>query len=113
MNTLATDGASKFDFDVQNDGTDVMIMTKNITAKILNTLMDEQSLAIYELNKVLMSNELFKGSLPLAPSPEADAELPKPSKKKHKSKVAPIAPSNSPTDAPLPFSFSDRTQLPS
>ncbi|KAL8469706.1 hypothetical protein ACS0TY_032519 [Phlomoides rotata] len=99
-NTLATDGASKFDFDVQNDGTDVTIVTKIVTAKILNTLVDEQPLAIYELNKVLMPKELFKGSLPPAPAPAPEAESPKPSKKKHKSKAAPAAPSDSPADAP-------------
>ncbi|KAK4439699.1 Fasciclin-like arabinogalactan protein 1 [Sesamum alatum] len=103
-NTLATDGASKFDFTVQNDGTDVTIMTKIVTAKITNTLIDEQPLAIYELNKVLMPKELFKGALPPAPAPapgpEADAESPKPSKKKHKSPPAPAAPSDSPADAP-------------
>ncbi|KAK6149415.1 hypothetical protein DH2020_016940 [Rehmannia glutinosa] len=98
-NTLATDGASKYDFTVQNDGTQVTIMTKIVTAKIVNTLIDEQPLAIYELNKVLMPRELFKGALPPAPAPapEADAESPKPSKKKHKS---PPAPSDSPADAP-------------
>lgn len=99
-NTLATDGASKFDFDVQNDGTDVTIVTKIVTAKILNTLVDEQPLAIYELSKVLMPKELFKGALPPAPAPAPEAESPKPSKKKHKSKAAPAAPSDSPADAP-------------
>ncbi|KAI3456812.1 hypothetical protein Pfo_013475 [Paulownia fortunei] len=101
-NTLATDGASKYDFTVQNDGTDVTIMTKVVTAKIINTLIDEQPLAIYELNKVLMPKELFKAALPPAPAPapEADAESPKSSKKKHKSPPAPAAPSDSPADAP-------------
>ncbi|KAL0306255.1 UNVERIFIED_CONTAM: Fasciclin-like arabinogalactan protein 1 [Sesamum radiatum] len=103
-NTLATDGASKFDFTVQNDGTDVTIITKIVTAKITNTLVDEQPLAIYELNKVLMPKELFKASLSPtpapAPAPEADAESPKASKKKHKSPPAPAAPSDSPADAP-------------
>lgn len=103
-NTLATDGASKFDFDVQNDGTDVTIKTKIVTAKIVNTLVDEQPLAIYEVDKVLKPAELFKGALSPspapAPGPDADAESPKPSKKKHKSPPAPAAPSDSPADAP-------------
>lgn len=99
-NTLATDGASKFDFDVQNDGTDVTIKTKLVTAKIVNTLVDEQPLAIYEVDKVLKPEELFKGALPPAPAPAPEAESPKPSKKKHKSPPAPAAPSDSPADAP-------------
>ncbi|XP_051126110.1 fasciclin-like arabinogalactan protein 1 [Andrographis paniculata] len=104
-NTLATDGADKYDFNVQNDGTDVTIVTKLVTAKIVNTLLDEPPVAIYELNKVLMPKELFKGSLPPAPAPapalapEADAESPKPAKKKKKHKAV-ETPSDSPADAP-------------
>ncbi|PIN13482.1 hypothetical protein CDL12_13899 [Handroanthus impetiginosus] len=102
-NTLATDGANKYDFTVQNDGTEVTIKTKITTAKIVNTLIDEQPLAIYELNKVLMPEELFKSALPPspapAPAPVADAESPNPSKK-HRSPPAPAAPSDSPADAP-------------
>ncbi|KAG6407457.1 hypothetical protein SASPL_130448 [Salvia splendens] len=68
-NTLATDGASKFSFDVKNDGSDVTIFTKIVTAKIVNTLVDEQPLAIYQVNKVLMPEELFKGVLSPSPAP--------------------------------------------
>ncbi|KAH6768111.1 FASCICLIN-like arabinogalactan 2 [Perilla frutescens var. frutescens] len=97
-NTLATDGASKFDFDVKNDGTDVTIVTKIVTAKIVDTLVDDQPLAIYQVDKVLKPLELFKGALPPAPAPAPAADSPKPSKKKHKS--PPAAPSDSPADAP-------------
>ncbi|KAG8386020.1 hypothetical protein BUALT_Bualt03G0105600 [Buddleja alternifolia] len=100
MNTLATDGASKYDFTVQNDGTEVTIMTKIVTAKIINTLIDEQPVAIYELNKVLMPKELFKGAISPAPAPAPEADAPKSSKKKHRSPPAPAAPSDSPADAP-------------
>ncbi|KAH6822746.1 FASCICLIN-like arabinogalactan 1 [Perilla frutescens var. hirtella] len=99
-NTLATDGASKFDFDVKNDGTDVTIVTKIVTAKIVDTLVDDQPLAIYQVDKVLKPLELFKGALPPAPAPAPAADSPKPSKKKHKSPPAPAAPSDSPADAP-------------
>ncbi|KAH6778615.1 FASCICLIN-like arabinogalactan 2 [Perilla frutescens var. frutescens] len=99
-NTLATDGASKFDFDVKNDGTDVTIVTKIVTAKIVGTLVDDQPLAIYQVDKVLKPLELFKGALPPAPAPAPAADSPKPSKKKHKSPPAPAAPSDSPADAP-------------
>ena len=60
MNTLATDGASKFDFTVQNDGMDVTLKTKVVTAKITGTLIDEQPIAIYTVDKVLQPKELFK-----------------------------------------------------
>uniref|UniRef100_A0A7C8ZC21 Gamma-glutamyltransferase n=1 Tax=Opuntia streptacantha TaxID=393608 RepID=A0A7C8ZC21_OPUST len=38
MNTLATDGAKKFDFTVQNDGEDVTLKTKIVTATTNNRL---------------------------------------------------------------------------
>ncbi|TQD92182.1 hypothetical protein C1H46_022220 [Malus baccata] len=46
MNILATDNASKFDFTVQNDGQQVTLKTKVVTARITGTLIDEQPLAI-------------------------------------------------------------------
>ncbi|EPS66997.1 hypothetical protein M569_07779, partial [Genlisea aurea] len=101
-NTLATDGASKYDFTVQNDGTDVTVITKIVTAKITNTLIDQPPVAIYELNKVLLPTELFSSLSPApAPAPAADAaDSPKPSKKHHKSPPAPVVHSDSPADSP-------------
>ncbi|KAL2454382.1 Fasciclin-like arabinogalactan protein 1 [Abeliophyllum distichum] len=64
MNTLATDGANNYDFTVQNDGTKVPVKTK-LTVKIVDIIIDEQPLANFSLNKVLMIEELFK----LAPTP--------------------------------------------
>lgn len=101
--TLATDGASKYSFTVQNDGTDVTIKTKLVTARIVNTLIDKSPLAIHQLNKVLLPEELFKSSLPPAPAPAPEddaADSPKPARKKPKSPPAPAAPSDSPADAP-------------
>ncbi|KAL2252246.1 UNVERIFIED_CONTAM: Fasciclin-like arabinogalactan protein 2, partial [Sesamum indicum] len=60
MNTLATKGANKFDFTVQNDGEDVKIETKVVTATIRGTLVDEDPLAVYKIDKVLLPRELFK-----------------------------------------------------
>ncbi|KAK4344493.1 hypothetical protein RND71_034669 [Anisodus tanguticus] len=84
MNTLATDGAKKYDFVVQNDGNVVTLKTKIVTAKITGTLIDEHPVAIYTVNKVLMPKELFKGVVAdtpaPSPAPEADAESPKSSK---------------------------------
>ncbi|KAL7088090.1 hypothetical protein ACP275_13G108000 [Erythranthe tilingii] len=99
-NTLATDGARRYDFTVQNDGTEVTIVTGVATAKITNTLVEEPPLAIYQVNKVLMPKELFKAALTPtpAPAPAPEADAPKSSKKKkHKS---PPAPSDSPADSP-------------
>ncbi|KAK6157922.1 hypothetical protein DH2020_012170 [Rehmannia glutinosa] len=54
MNTLATEGANKYDFTVQNDGEDVKLETKVVTATIKGTLIDEDPLAVYKIDKVLL-----------------------------------------------------------
>ncbi|MFQ6650408.1 hypothetical protein Gotur_023451 [Gossypium turneri] len=104
MNTLATDGASKFDFTVQNDGEQVTLKTKINTVKITGTLLDEQPVAIYTIDKVLMPRELFKAApTPApAPAPEEAADAPKASKSKSKSKSksAPTPESDAPADSP-------------
>ncbi|KAI4329836.1 hypothetical protein MLD38_028179 [Melastoma candidum] len=69
MNTLATDGANKYDFTVQNDGEDVTLETKVVTAKVTGTVIDEDPLVIYKVNKVLQPKELFKAEA--APAPKA------------------------------------------
>ncbi|XP_073047931.1 fasciclin-like arabinogalactan protein 1 [Primulina eburnea] len=98
--TLATVG-NKFVFTVQNDGTEVTIITKLVTAKVINTVVDNQPLAIYQVNKVLIPPELSKlGGLAPAPAPGPAAESPKSSKSKHKSPPAPPGPSESPADGP-------------
>ncbi|KAL0327937.1 UNVERIFIED_CONTAM: Fasciclin-like arabinogalactan protein 2 [Sesamum calycinum] len=54
MNTLATEGANKFNFTVQNDGEDVKIESKLVRATIKGTLVDEDPLAVYKIDKVLL-----------------------------------------------------------
>ncbi|PHT69552.1 Fasciclin-like arabinogalactan protein 2 [Capsicum annuum] len=115
MNTLATDGAKKYDFIVQNDGNVVTLKTKIVTAKITGTLVDEQPVAIFTIDKVLMPKELFKAAEADAPAPapaaapEADAESPKSAKKKkHKAPVAADTPADSPADGPTD-DFADST----
>ncbi|XP_061366041.1 fasciclin-like arabinogalactan protein 1 isoform X1 [Gastrolobium bilobum] len=102
-NTLATDGANKFDFTVQNDGEQVTLKTKATTAKITDTLIDEQPLAIFAIDKVLLPRELFKAEAPSpspAPAPEpAAADAPAAPKKSKKKKGA-NAPADSSSDAP-------------
>ncbi|RVX14704.1 Fasciclin-like arabinogalactan protein 2 [Vitis vinifera] len=68
MNTLATDGAKKYDFTVQNDGEVVTLKTKIVTARMTGTLLDEQPLGIFTIDKVLLPKELFKAEAP-APAP--------------------------------------------
>lgn len=76
MNTLATDGANKYDFTVKNNGDDVVTLkTKVMSAKITGTLKDEEPLVVYKIDKVLLPRELFK-------TVEA-ADAPKASKSKH------------------------------
>ncbi|CAL1384738.1 unnamed protein product [Linum trigynum] len=102
MNTLATDGASKFDFTVQNDGEQLTLKTKSTTAKVTGSIFDEQPLAVYTIDKVLLPNELFKDapSPTPAPAPAPAADAPKSSKKKKKSKSPPS--SDGDADSPAP-----------
>ncbi|XP_075099439.1 fasciclin-like arabinogalactan protein 1 [Nicotiana tabacum] len=68
----------KYDFVVRKDGNVVTLKTKIVTAKITGTLIDEKSLAIFTINKVLIPNELFKtapaNSSASVPASKADAE---------------------------------------
>ncbi|XWS09664.1 hypothetical protein CRYUN_Cryun39dG0008700 [Craigia yunnanensis] len=100
VNTLATDGASKFDFTVQSEGEQVTLKTKVNTVRITGTLLDEQPVAIYTIDKVLMPRELFKAAPTPAPAPEEAADAPKGSKSKSKSKSAPTLESDSLANAP-------------
>ncbi|PRQ33072.1 putative fasciclin-like arabinogalactan protein [Rosa chinensis] len=102
MNTLATNGAEKYDFTVQNDGQAVTLKNKLVTAKIIGTLIDEQPLAIYTINKVLTPKELYKGATPTpapAPAPEKAADAPKSSKEAPSPDDA-DSPADSPEDDP-------------
>ncbi|KAG8364519.1 hypothetical protein BUALT_Bualt18G0005600 [Buddleja alternifolia] len=71
-NTLATEGANKFDFTLANDGEDVKLDTRISTAKIKGTLIDEDPIAVYKIDKVLLPRELFKAA-PSRAKGEADA----------------------------------------
>ncbi|XP_028752927.1 fasciclin-like arabinogalactan protein 1 [Neltuma alba] len=113
LNTLATDGANKYDFTVQNEGEEVTLRTKITTAKITDTLIDEEPLAIYAINKVLLPKELFKGKA-LAPSPApapGPAAADAPEQPKKKGKKAKAAPADSDADAPAdsPDNAADET----
>ncbi|KAH0896654.1 hypothetical protein HID58_046222 [Brassica napus] len=103
MNTLATDGANKFELTVQNDGEKVTLTTRINTVQIVNTLIDEQPLAIYATDKVLLPKELFKALAVEAPAPApapedgdvADAPIPAKGKAKGKKKKAAPLPDDS------------------
>ncbi|WVY92117.1 hypothetical protein V8G54_037631 [Vigna mungo] len=97
MNTLATEGANKYDFTVQTDGEDVSLKTKVNTVSIIGTLIDQDPFVAYKINKVLMPRELFKASD--VDDDEAPAESPKPSKKKGKKGVQDSA-ADAPADGP-------------
>lgn len=92
MNTLATDGASKFDFTVQNDGEEVTLETKVMTAKITGTLKDEEPLIVYKIDKVLLPRELFKAA------PAAKAPAPKSAKAVAAAAAADGPDADAPTD---------------
>ncbi|KAL3510078.1 hypothetical protein ACH5RR_029479 [Cinchona calisaya] len=73
MNTLATEGANKYEFTVQNDGEDIKLETKVVTATITGTLIDEDPVAVYKIDKVLLPREVFKAAPP-APAPKGSKD---------------------------------------
>ncbi|KAL1567574.1 Fasciclin-like arabinogalactan protein 2 [Salvia divinorum] len=85
MRTLATEGTKKFDFTVATDGDDVKLQTGVVTATIKGTVIDEDPLAIFKIDKVLLPAELFKadpaakakaGEAEDAPGPARDDDVP-------------------------------------
>ncbi|KAL7002062.1 hypothetical protein U1Q18_003213, partial [Sarracenia purpurea var. burkii] len=83
INTLATNETNYYDFTVQNDGDVITLKTKLVTTKITWTLIDEQPLAIYSINKVLLLKELFKGAPTPTPAPMHIIDTSKLTKRKH------------------------------
>ncbi|CBI28444.3 unnamed protein product, partial [Vitis vinifera] len=78
-NTLATDGAKKYDFTVQTEGEDITLETKVVTARVTGTVLDQEPVVLYKINKVLLPRELFEGTVeddeaesPKAASPKSD-----------------------------------------
>lgn len=92
INTLATDKANKYDFTVQNDGEEVSLETKVVTAKITGTVLDQDPLVIYKVDKVLQPKELFKVV--------KTTEAPAPKKAPKKAPKRANAPSEDDADAP-------------
>ncbi|KAK8588528.1 hypothetical protein V6N13_087441 [Hibiscus sabdariffa] len=72
MNTLATDGANKFDFTVDNNQEVVSLDTTVVTAKITGIVKDQEPLMVLKINKVLLPKEMYKPVEP-ASGPSADA----------------------------------------
>ncbi|CAL9199470.1 unnamed protein product [Musa hybrid cultivar] len=75
VNTLATDGTSRnYNLTVQNDGNQVTLRTRVTVATIMGTLIDEDPLAVYTIDKVLEPMELFKPAEPPAPAPAPETD---------------------------------------
>ncbi|KAI0512237.1 hypothetical protein KFK09_012875 [Dendrobium nobile] len=94
VNTLATDGTTKnYNFIIQNDGDVVTLQTKVTTAKITDTLFDQDPVAIYSIDEVLEPTELFKpAEVPApAPAPVEAADSPKAAAKKRTHETPPAA----------------------
>ncbi|XP_078443586.1 fasciclin-like arabinogalactan protein 2 [Wolffia australiana] len=69
VTTLATTGNKNYNMTVQNDGNDVTLETKSGTSKITGTVVDEEPLAAFTIDKVLKPWELFKVDEAPAPAP--------------------------------------------
>ncbi|CAN6479548.1 unnamed protein product [Victoria cruziana] len=97
LNTLATNGASNYAFTVQNQGEDVTLRTKVVTASITGTLYDQDPVAIFTIDKVLEPKEMFSAAP--APAPGPDADSPTPSADAVSSSPSPDSPDAAPSDS--------------
>jgi len=90
INTLASNGAGKFDFTVSNAGDSLTIHTGVDNSRIADTVLDSTPLTIYSVDNLLLPPELFATSPSPAPAPEP-ASSPSPS------------PAPTPAEAPSPL----------
>lgn len=96
--TMASTGAGKYVLTVSSSGDTVMLNTGINKATITSSLLDDQPLALFTVDKVLKPKELFVAAPAPAPTPEADTpEATKPSPAKHTKGPATAASSKSST----------------
>lgn len=69
MNTLATNGAGKYDLTVSTAGDQVTLQTGRDTSRVATTAIDAPPLCIFTVDSVLLPPELFSLSPAPAPGP--------------------------------------------
>ena len=75
INTLASDRTHKYDLTIQTDGEAITLETTVVTAKVTGTILDQEPLAVYKVNKVMLPPELYKPAVTASPSKD-DADSP-------------------------------------
>lgn len=88
IRTMASSGAGKYVLTVSSSGDTVILNTGVSKATISGTLLDDQPLAIFTVNKLLEPKELFVAAPTPAPTP-APVEAPTP--KAEPSKATPVS----------------------
>lgn len=121
IDTLATNGAGKYDLKVTTAGDEVTLHTGVDSSRIADTVLDATPLAIFTVDNVLLPEELFGKSPSPAPAPgpvttpsPAPVLAPSPAEAPSPKKASPPAPpaetpSNSPADAPTAESENSKT----
>lgn len=74
--TMASTGAGKYVLTVTSSGDTVMLNTGINKATITSSLLDDQPLALFSVDKVLKPKELFVAAPAPTPTPEAEAPAP-------------------------------------
>ncbi|KAI9071888.1 hypothetical protein K1719_046148 [Acacia pycnantha] len=70
INTLATNGAGKYEFSTTTAGDAVTLHTGVDSSRVASTVLDSTPLAIFTVDSVLLPTELFGKSPSPAPAPE-------------------------------------------
>lgn len=121
IDTLATNGAGKYDLKVTTAGDEVTLHTGVDSSRIADTVLDATPLAIFTVDNVLLPEELFGKSPSPAPAPgpvttpsPAPVLAPSPAEAPSPKKASPPAPPaetplNSPADAPTAESENSKT----
>ncbi|GLJ23473.1 hypothetical protein SUGI_0444690 [Cryptomeria japonica] len=94
LNTLATGGGAKYALTVTTAGDTVTLSTGVDKGIVASTIIDNQPIVVFTVNKVLLPTDLFSPAPAPAPAPEADVPATSP---EASSPPAPAGPSDSPS----------------
>lgn len=102
IDTLATNGASKYDLGVTTAGDSVSLQTGVDSSRIASTVVDSTPLCIFTVDSLLLPVEIFGLAPAPAPGPATDSPSPAPDTPTEAPTPMLSPPMSSPDNAPSP-----------